>query len=139
MSETIALVDRDIEQGATYAPPQLTRAFSTVPISAIGPNLVDPTSGNIVDISSLPQEDYTGCTAVMNLRVGDATGTLVHTLSTVNGEIILNGASILRRIPASVTATFPVGILFGQIDITRPDSSVERQYEITCNVKPNGN
>ncbi len=139
MIETVTFTDIPIPQGADWSPPDLARAFSPDCVRLSGCNIIDACSGQVLPFSSLQQEDYTGCTGIMKLRAGTPTGLVLATLSTANGYLTLSGGTVTRHLPASVTATLPVGTVIGQIDITRPNGVVERQYEITCAVTAGGN
>lgn len=139
MSETVSFIDWDIQQGADYNPPDLIRQFYLRQVRRSACGFIDVCSGKAVKDSDLSSEDYTGCTAVMKLRQRDASGVLLLELSTSTGEIELEGNTIRRHIGAAVTSLFPVGPVFGQIDITRQNGQIERQYVITCSVVANGN
>ena len=134
-----------IYQGATFRE-ELERV--TVPYSVrqeCGGRLVDACTGASVPDADITREDYTGCTARMQLRRDIDDPEVLLELSTANGGIELNGAWLRLLMTAEQTGAFAYGDMapgwsscIGQIEVTRPSGDVERQYELRFALYPEG-
>lgn len=95
-------------------------------------------TGQPVVESDYTDEDYTGCTARMQLRPDVTSSKLLLELTTENGGIELAGDTLtLVFQPADLAgARFEEAI--GHIEVIRPNGDVERQYEITFILSPEG-
>ena len=83
-------------------------------------------------------EDYTGCEARMQLRPDVTSSKVLLELTTQNNGIELAGNTLtLVFQPADLAgARFEEAI--GHIEVIRPNGDVERQYEITFTLSPEG-
>ena len=93
--------------------------------------------GTPVPASDILAEDYTDCTAVMELRDAD-TNALLATFTTDDGTITLVEGSPSKKdtlmLLMSATATgalTPFTSAIGHVEVRRPWGDVERQYEFT--------
>lgn len=84
--------------------------FSTAPAWKI--------SGNYVNVQ--------GYSALMQLRRGSVTGTVVLEMSTANGRIIAgtNDGKFTITVPPNVTSTVPAGTYYYDLQVTSPDNVV---------------
>ncbi|KQO38091.1 hypothetical protein ASF19_20160 [Acidovorax sp. Leaf84] len=104
--------------------------------------LVKKGSGEPAPNSDATPEDYTGCTAEAQLRHPD-TGAVLTTLSTANGGIVLDGAFLRLAMAYADTAALAYGetapawnTCKAHVEVTRPDGTRERQYEVTFTLNP---
>lgn len=93
--------------------------------------------GTPVPASDILAEDYTNCTAVMELRDAD-TNALLATFTTDDGTITLVEGSPSKKdtlmLLMSATATgalTPFTSAIGHVEVRRPWGDIERQYEFT--------
>jgi len=93
--------------------------------------------GTPVPASDIMPEDYTDCTAVMELRDAD-TNALLATFTTDDGTIVLFEGSPSKKdtlmLFMSATATgalTPFTSAIGHVEVRRPWGDIERQYEFT--------
>ncbi len=141
---TPACLDYPIYQGATFREP-LKRVTVPYPVREECGQLVKACSGEPVPDADKVPEDYTGCTARMQLRREIDDPEVLLELSTTNGGIELDGAWLRLLMTADQTAAFVYGYpptgwtsCIGQIEITRPSGDVERQYELRFDLYPEG-
>lgn len=87
--------------------------------------------------SDYVDEDYTGCTARMQLReeVGSS-AVLVELTSPTDISLAGKTITLLFRPAHTVGKTFETAI--GHVEVTRPNGDVERPYEITFTLSPGG-
>ena len=139
---TPACLDFTIYQGATFRAP-LERVTVPYPVREECGQLVKACSGEPVPDSDKVPEDYTGCTARMQLRREIDDPEVLLELSTATGGIELDGAWLRLLMTAEQTAAFVYGPIapgwtscIGQIEVTRPSGDVERQYELRFALYP---
>ena len=139
---TPASLDYPIYQGATFREP-LKRVTVPYPVREECGQLVKACSGEPVPDTDKVPEDYTGCTARMQLRREIDDPEVLLELSTANGGVELDGAWLRLLMTAEQTAAFVYGPIapgwtscIGQIEITRPNGDVERQYELRFALYP---
>lgn len=139
---TPACLNFTIYQGATFRAP-LERVTVPYPVREECGQLVKACSGDPVPDTDKVPEDYTGCTARMQLRREIDDPEVLLELSTANGGIELDGAWLRLLMTAEQTAAFVYGPVapgwtccIGQIEITRPSGDVERQYELRFALYP---
>ena len=126
----VKIKPKAICQGATYTLP-LTRRYLSFPASVGGcGTVINTCTGEAVAPTDYIDEDYTGCTARMQIRPDIGSPIVIFEASTTDGTIALAGAVLTLKIAALETAAFDFEKAIGHIEITRPDSTVERQYEI---------
>uniref|UniRef100_A0A193SBP1 BppU N-terminal domain-containing protein n=1 Tax=biofilter metagenome TaxID=1070537 RepID=A0A193SBP1_9ZZZZ len=76
-------------------------------------------------------DDYTGCTAVVEIRDG-TTNDLLTTLSTDNGGINFEGGRLELYIDhTGASALTPFASAIGHVEVRRPWGDVERLYEVS--------
>lgn len=139
---TPACLDFTIYQGATFRT-ALERYSVAYPVREECDGVVKACSGEPVPDADKVPEDYTGCTARMQLRREIDDPEVLLELSTANGGIELDGAWLRLLMTAEQTAAFVYGPIapswnscIGQIEITRPSGDVERQYELRFALYP---
>ncbi len=86
--------------------------------------------GSPVPTGDFHDEDYTGCSARMQLRADLDSAEVLWEMSTDNGRIELDGNTLTLVFAPDESSAFTFDTAMGQIEVTRPDSTVERQYEI---------
>lgn len=104
--------------------------------------LVKKESGEPAPDSDRTLEDYTGCTAEAQLR-HPTTGALITTLNTTNGGIVLDAARLRLVMTYGQTSALVYGetppawtYCTAHVEVTRPDGTRERQYEVTFTLNP---
>ena len=87
-------------------------------------------------------EDYTGCTAELQIRHPE-TNALIKTLNTTNSGIVLDANTLRLFISHADTAALVYGetapawtYAVGHVEVTRADGTRERQYSITFPLNP---
>jgi hypothetical protein len=83
-----------------------------------------------VQDSDYTDEDYTGCTARMQLRPEAGSSRVLLELTTENGGIELDGKKLTLVFQPADTSPLRFEEGVGQIEVTRPNGDVERQYEL---------
>ncbi|SOE37545.1 hypothetical protein [Delftia acidovorans] len=138
---TPARLQLTIYQGATFRE-ALERLTVPYPVRWDCGQLVDACSGARVPDADITLEDYTGCTARVQLRRDiDDTQVLLE-LTTENGGIELDGAWLRLVMTAAQTAALEFGdappawtSCIGQVEVVRPSGDVERQYELAFELR----
>ena len=132
----------NIYQGATFRE-ELERLTVPYEVREGCGRLVNVCSGMPVPDSDITPEDYTGCTARVQLRRELDDAEVLIELSTENGGIELDGAWLRLLMTPSQTAAFVYGDMspgwtscVGQVEVTRPSGEVERQYELSFVLMP---
>lgn len=141
MTITPASLNLPIIQGATFDE-ALERSFFPYETELSCGQLVRKDTGAPVNEADRVDEDYTGCTAELQLR-HPVTKALIATLNTVNDGIVLSGKVMRLFISHTDTADFEYGetapawtYCIGHVEVTRPDGTRERQYSITSPLDP---
>lgn len=125
-------------QGATLRVP-LVRQF--VPYEIRGDacsGFVNACTGAPVPLADFHDEDYTGCTARMQLRPEVASSAVLLECTTENGRIELAGNTLTLVLSAADTAALKFDEAIGHVEVVRPSGDVERQYEITFTLSLEG-
>lgn len=132
-----------ILQGATFAE-ALERVTYPYPVRLECGRLVKD-DGSAAPATDATPEDYTGCTARVQLRRDIDSQDVIAELTTENGGIVLDGAWLRLNLTAIQTATFAYGssapaweACIGHVEVTRLSGEVERQYELTFVLHPEG-
>lgn len=141
MTITPASLTLPIVQGATFDE-ALQRSFFPYDTEWVCGQLLRKDTGAPVDEADRVVEDYTGCTAELQLRHPD-TKALIKTLSTANSGIVLDADTLRLFISHTDTAALAYGetapawmYCIGQVEVTRLDGTRERQYSITFPLNP---
>lgn len=123
-----------ILQGTTQRIP-LSRQY--VPYAIKGDECsgyVDACTGAPVPPTDFHDEDYTGCSALLQIReeIGKP---ILWEMSTDNGRIELDGKTLTLVFEAddSSAFTFYDGAM-GQVEVTRPNGDKERHYVLTFTI-----
>lgn len=95
-------------------------------------------TGAAVPPADFVDEDYTGCQARMQIRPAVNAARVLLELTTDNGGITLAGKTLtLVFHPVSLQGiSFDEAI--GHVEVVRPNGDVERQYELTFTLSPEG-
>lgn len=118
-------------QGTTQRIPLVRRYL---PFGAIGnecDGYRDACTDAPVQDTDYTDEDYTGCTARMQLREEVDYPTVLLELTTENGGIELAGNELTLVFQPGDTAGKNFESAIGHVEVIRADGSVERHYEIT--------
>ena len=99
---------------------------------------VDACTGAPVPPGDLRNEDYTGCTARMQLREDVDSSAVLWEMSSGAGRIELNGNTLTLVFDAADSSSFAFDSAIGHVEVTRPNGDVERQYEIKFKVSREG-
>ena len=141
MTITPASLTLPIVQGATFDE-ALQRSFFPYDTAWVCGQLVRADTGAPVNEADRVPEDYTGCTAELQLRHPE-TNALIKTLTTANSGIVLDADTLRLFISHADTAAFVYGdtapawtYAVGHVEVTRPDGTRERQYSITSPLNP---
>ena len=126
-----------IIQGATQYEPLIRRYIDSEVKESRG-EFVDAATGETVDPSRFVDEDYTGCTARMQLREDIDSSEVLWEMTTDNGRIELNGNTLTMVFLPDDSAQFAFTNAVGHVEVTRPNGDVERQYEIKFKVSREG-
>ena len=128
-----------IIQGTTQREP-LVRKYVEYAVKSVGcgGGYVDACTGAPVPPGDLRDEDYTGCTARMQLREGIDSSEVLWEMTTDNGRIELNGKTLTLVFDAADSSAFAFDSAIGHVEVTRPNGDVERQYEIKFKVSKEG-
>lgn len=133
-----------IYQGATFNE-ALERVTYPYPVRWDCGRLVKECSGATAPDADKTPEDYTGCTARAQLRSCIDSAVVIAELTTENDGIELEDAWLRLKMTAAQTAAFEYGdtapawtSCIAQVEVIRPGGEVERQYEITFNLSPEG-
>ena len=126
-----------IIQGTTQYEP-LIRRYIDFEVKESRGEFVDAATGEAVDPSRFVDEDYTGCTARMQLREDIDSSEVLWEMTTDNGRIELNGNTLTMVFLPGDSAQFAFTNAIGHIEIVRPGGSIERQYEIKFKVSREG-
>lgn len=123
-----------ILQGTTQRIP-LSRQY--VPYAIKGDacsGYVDACTGAPVPPTDFHDEDYTGCSALLQIRA-DIGEPVLWEMSTTNGRIELDGKTLTLVFDAddSSAFTFYDGAM-GQVEVTRSNGDVERHYALTFTI-----
>ncbi len=121
-----------ILQGTTQRIP-LSRQY--VPYAIKGDECsgyVNACTGAPVPPANFHDEDYTGCSALLQIReeIGKP---VLWEMSTGNGRIELSGKTLTLVFEAADSSAFDfydTGAM-GQVEVTRPNGDVERHYALT--------
>lgn len=123
-----------ILQGTTQRIP-LSRQY--VPYAIKGDacsGYVDACTGAPVPPTDFHDEDYTGCSALLQIRA-DIGEPVLWEMSTTNGRIELDGKTLTLVFDANDSSafTFYDGAM-GQVEVTRSNGDVERHYALTFTI-----
>ena len=141
---TPASLTLTIYQGATFRE-ELERLTVPYEVREDCGRLVSACSGASVPDADKTPEDYTGCTARVQLRRKVDDPEVLAELTTENGGIELDGAWLRLLMTPQQTAALVYGrtlpgwtSCIGQVEVTRPGGEVERQYELSFVLMPEG-
>lgn len=128
-----------IIQGTTQHEPLVRQYVEyTVKSMGCGGGYVDACTGAPVPPGDLRDEDYTGCTARMQLREDVDSSAVLWEMSSDDGRIKLNGNTLTLVFDAADSSSFAFDSAIGHVEVTRPNGDVERQYEIKFKVSREG-
>ena len=124
-----------IYQGATFRL-DLDRVFYPYPVIARD-GVVTKEDGSPAPDSDRVAESYVGCEARMQIRESVGAPTVIATLDTTDGGIVL-GANRLSIYISDADTSGMSGwqTAIGHVEVVRASGDVERQYEITFTLNP---
>lgn len=136
-----------IYQGATFSQ-RWERLLCDYAVAERNGQLVNAATGKPVPAADLTSEDYTGCTARMQVRSDIHSPRVLFEMSTADSSITLGVGWGQIDLSEAQTSALQYGsdpargkwrTAVGQMEITRPDGvTVERHYEIAFNLDPGG-
>lgn len=128
-----------IIQGTTQHEP-LVRQYVEYAVKSMdcGGGYVDACTGAAVPDTDFHDEDYTGCTARMQLREDVDSAAVLWEMSTDNGRIELAGNTLTLVFEAADSSAFTFDEAVGHAEVVRPNGDVERQYEFKFKVSREG-
>lgn len=132
-----------IYQGATFREPLIRANYPyLVRIELDQPVKLDGSTAPATDATA---EDYTGCTARMQVRAALGSTAVLFSLTTENDGIVLSGDTLTLQLTPTQTADLAYGRIppnwvcaVGHVEVVRPNGDVERQYEIQFVLDPEG-
>lgn len=100
-------------------------------------SMFNPTIFIVEDCSGDPV-DLTGCTVKMQVRPAPGSSTLILTISTLAGNVTIDGprGAIAINVPASVTATLVPGLYVYDMDLTESGGGISRLIEGKFEITP---
>ncbi len=125
-------------QGATLRVPLMRQ---TVPYEIKGDacsGFVNACTGEAVPPGDFHDEDYSGCTARMQLRPDVASSKVLLELTTQNNGIEMAGNTLTLVFRPADTTGLRFDEAIGHVEVVRANGDVERQYEITFTLSPEG-
>ena len=125
-------------QGTTQPVPFVRRYL---PFAATGnecDGYVNACTGQPVLDTDYTDEDYTGCQARMQLRPDVGSSKVLLELTTENGGIELAGNTLTLVFRPADTTGLRFDEAIGHVEIVRPNGDVERHYELTVTLSPEG-
>ena len=99
---------------------------------------VNACTGQPVQDTDYTDEDYTGCSARMQLRPDIGSSKVLLELTSANGGIELAGNMLTLVFRPTNTTGLRFDEAIGHVEIVRPNGDVERHYELTVTLSPEG-
>ena len=141
-----ATVTSTIQQGATYRAAWRRGAYP-YPVQLQAGNLVRTDTWRAAALEDFVPVDYTGCTARMQVRPSICSAVVLIEFSSTpapdQGLIELGSDGWLSlSLSADLTAAMPCCSdgkpqqVIGHLEVTRPDGTVRREYEVYFTVSP---
>lgn len=127
-----------IIQGTTQREPFVRRYVDYAVKGSDCSGYVDACTGAPVPPGDFHDEDYTGCTALMQLREDIDSAAVLWEMSTDDGRIELGGNTLTLVFSPEDSKDFEFDSAIGHVEVTRPNGDVERQYEIKFKVSKEG-
>lgn len=125
-------------QGTTQREP-LQRSYVAYEIKGDAcSGFVNACTGAPVPPGDFHDEDYTGCTARMQLRPDVSSSKVLLELTTQNGGIELAGNTLTLVFQPDDTSPLKFEEAIGHVEVVRPNGDVERHYELTVTMSPEG-
>lgn len=92
---------------------------------------VNACTGQPVKDTDYTDDDYTGCSARMQLRPDVGSSKVLLELTSANGGIELAGNTLTLVFRPTDTTGLRFDDAIGHVEIVRPNGDVERHYELT--------
>lgn len=127
-----------IIQGTTQREPFVRRYVDYAVKGSDCGGYVDACTGAAVPPEDFHDEDYTGCTARMQLREDVDSAAVLWEMSTDDGRIELAGNTLTLVFEAADSSAFTFDEAVGHVEVVRPNGDVERQYEFKFKVSREG-
>lgn len=125
----------EIIQGTTQRVPLIRRYVDYAIVGDDCSGWKNACTGAPVPPGDFHDEDYTGCSAALQIRSDIDSPDVLWEMSTVNGRIELVGKTLTLIFAHDESAAFAFEDAMGQVEVTRPNGDVERQYELTFTVR----
>ena len=136
MKDTTVRLKAVIKQGASFELPLVRRYLPYGAEATPCGGVTNTCTGEPVLPTDYLDEDYTGCTAVLQVRreVGDPD--LLFSASTLDGSIFFQDNKLTVSLSAAMTDLLDFDRAIGHIEVTRPSGEVNRQYEVEFTFSP---
>jgi len=125
-------------QGTTQREPLVRRYLPFAVTGNECDGYVNACTGQAVQESDYTDEDYTGCQARMQLRPDVGSSKVLLELTTENSGIELAGNTLTLVFRPADTTGLRFDEAIGHVEIVRPNGDVERHYELTVTLSPEG-
>lgn len=125
-----------IYQGTTQREPFIRRYIDYAVKGNDRDGYVDAHTGTPVPDSDIHDEDYTDCTARMQLRQDVDSPEVLWEMTTENGRIELAGNTLTLIFEEHDFSDIGFDCLVGHVEVVRPNGDVERQYELRFKLSP---
>lgn len=125
-------------QGTTQRVPFVRRYLPFAVTGNECDGYVNACTGQPVQETDYTDEDYTGCQARMQMRPDVGSSKVLLELTTQNGGIELAGNTLTLVFRPDDTSPLKFDDAIGHVEIVRPNGDVERHYELTVTLSPEG-
>ncbi len=125
-------------QGTTQRVPLVRRYLPFAVTGDECDGYVNACTGQPVLDTDYTDEDYTGCQARMQLRPDVGSSKVLLELTSDSGGIELAGNTLTLVFQPTDTTGLRFDEAIGHVEIVRPNGDVERHYELTLTLSPEG-
>lgn len=125
-------------QGTTQRVPLVRRYLPFAVTGNECDGYVNACTGQPVLDTDYNDEDYTGCQARMQLRPDVGSSKVLLELTSDSGGIELAGNTLTLVFRPADTTGLRFDEAIGHVEIVRPNGDVERHYELTVTLSPEG-
>lgn len=125
-------------QGTTQRVPLVRRYLPFAVTGNECDGYVNACTGQPVLDTDYTDEDYTGCTARMQLRPDVGSSKVLLELTSDSGGIELAGNTLTLVFRPDDTIPLKFEEAIGHVEVVRPNGDVERHYELTVTLSPEG-
>ena len=135
---TPAALSITLYQGTTQRVPLVRRYLPFAVTGNECDGYVNACTGQPVLDTDYTDEDYTGCTARMQLRPEVGSSKVLLELTSDSSGIELAGNTLTLVFQPTDTTGLRFDEAIGHVEIVRPNGDVERHYELAVSLSPEG-